>query len=244
MLYFKIFKKFPSLIYGLSERKHGSMKFLHRGKKDQKAFKNQQNFISSFGLKNKQLVRAGLIRSNQVKIVKQKNAGKLVKNNDALITEEKNIFLSLTVADCFPVFLFDPQKQTVALIHAGWRSIIKNIIPKTIKLMKEKMGSKSADILIGIGPGIRKCHFEVQKDVANNFFKKFGPRTLSQSRGKIFIDLPLAIKIQALKSGILTRNIEDSKKCSYCLKNKYYSYRRDKNLSVKTMIAIIGLKSV
>lgn len=243
MIYFKVFKRFPSLIYGLSEKKHGSMKFLQQNRKSLVAQKNRKNFIALFGFKNNQIVRAGLIHKNKIKIVRKNDNYKLVKNTDALITKEKNLLLSLTVADCFPVFLFDPKKEVVALIHAGWRSIIKNIIPKTIKLMKEKTGSKSADILMGIGPGIRKCHFEAQKDVADNFFKKLGPRILSQKRDKIFIDLPLTIKMQALKSGILAKNIEDSKKCTYCLRKNYFSYRRDKGLNVRLMMAIIGLKS-
>lgn len=59
----------------------------------------------------------------------------------------------------------------------------------------------------------------------------------------MFINLPLVVKLQALKNGILARNIEEMKKCTYCLKNKYFSYRRDKLKEIKTMMAIIGLKS-
>lgn len=119
MIKFKIFKKFPHLIYGLSKRKHGSMKFFS-DQKNRIIGQNRKKFFKIFRLKENQVIRTGLIHGNRVKIVSLKCRGKLIKNTDGLIAKEKNIFLSLTVADCFPVFIFNPQKEIIALVHAGW----------------------------------------------------------------------------------------------------------------------------
>lgn len=241
MLSFRIFKNFPSLIYGLSTKKHGSMKLFGQKEKDKKALENRQKFLSFFNLKIKDVVWAQLDHQGRVKIVTKNCRGQWVKNVDGLISQEKNLFLSLTVADCFPVFFFEPKKEVIALVHASWRAIIKGVITKTIRMIK-KAGSKPTDILIGIGPGIRVCHFEVKEEVVKKFLFQFSQKVLSKRKNRLFIDLPLAIKLEAIKNGILAKNIEEIKECTYCLRNKYFSRRREKLKELRTMLAVVGLR--
>ncbi len=109
MIHFWIFKKFPQIIYGLSTRKDGSMKLTGQKEKDEKALKNRQKFLSLFNLKIKDVVWAQSDHQGRVKIVTLKNRGQLIKNVDGLISKDKNLYLSLTVADCFPFFFFEPK---------------------------------------------------------------------------------------------------------------------------------------
>lgn len=242
MIRFRIFKKLPHLIYGLSTKRDGSMKLIGQKEKDKKALRNRQKFLSCFNLKIKDVVWAQLDHQGRAKIVTFKNQGQWIENVDGLVTKEKDLYLSLTVADCFPVFFFDFKKEVVGLAHASWRAIIKGIITKTIKLIK-KAGSKSADILLGIGPGIRSCHFEVKKEVAKKFLSKFPRNVLRKRKNRLFVDLAKSIKIEAIKNGLLPRNIEDIKECSYCLKNKYFSWRRDQPKELKAMMVLIGMRN-
>jgi len=244
MIQLRIFKKFPNLIYGLSTKRDGSMRLIKQKEKDKKAFKNRQKFLSLFNLKTKDMVWAFLDHQGRVKIATSKNRGQWIKNVDGLITKEKNLFLSLTAADCFPVFFFDQKKEITGLAHASWRAIIKGLITRMIKIMKNKFLSQAKDVLIGIGPGIRSCHFEVKEDVAKKFLSRFSKKVLIKRKNRLFIDLPMAIKLEAVKNGILAKNIEEIKECTYCLKNKYFSYRRDKPKQMKTMMALIGLRNV
>jgi YfiH family protein len=244
MIQFKIFKNFPHLVYGVSTKRDGSMRLIKQKEKNKRALKNRQKFLSLFNLKIKDTVWASLDHQGKVKIVTSKNRGQRIKNVDGLITKEKNLFLSLTVADCFPVFFFDQKKEIVGLAHASWRAIIKGLITRMIKIMKNKFLSQGKDILIGIGPGIRSCHFEVKEDVAKKFLSRFSKKVLIKRKNRLFIDLPMAIKLEAFKNGILRKNIEEIKECTYCLKNKYFSYRRDKPRPMKTMMAFIGLRNV
>ena len=74
---------------------------------------------------------------------------------EAMVTDSPNILLYLAVADCLPVILLDPQKGILALVHAGRESTLRKIPVKTIRMMQEKFKVDPADVLVGMGPGIR-----------------------------------------------------------------------------------------
>ena len=95
------------------------------------------------------------------------------------------------------------------------------------------------DILVGIGPGIRKCHFEISPGDKI----KYGayPDFVLERDNKIFIDLAGIIKTQLQDNGILKEHIEDSGVCTYCEEKEYFSYRRDKPKEVQPMVGYIGL---
>ena len=150
---FGIFKKYSNLIVAFSEKKDGPMKF---------SPENRERFLGKLGIKDKLTVKAGLVHGNNVKVVSSREAGKTIEKIDGLITADKNLFLTITVADCLPIFIFDPEKEIIGLIHGGWRSLAKNILAEAVKNL-------SKDILIGIGPGISQCHFEVKQDVVKKF---------------------------------------------------------------------------
>lgn len=137
------------------------------------------------------------------------------------------------------------------MAHASWRAIIRSIIRRVIEIMKNKFGSQEKDILVGVGPKICSCHFEVQEDVAT----KFSQKVLIKRKNRLFIDLPLAIKLEVIKNGIRPKNIEEIKECTYCLKNKYFFFRRaahlgeprfwqEKPKELKAMMALIGVKKL
>ncbi len=85
-----------------------------------------------------------------------------------------------------------------------------------------------------IGPGIGVCHFEVKKDVAKKF-----PLFVEKRDNKIFVNLKKCVKSKLENNGVL---VKDSGICTYCDTNRYFSYRRDKQL--KTMLAVILNKSI
>ncbi len=95
------------------------------------------------------------------------------------------------------------------------------------------------DILAGIGPGIRACHFEIKPDVLEEFNDY--PLHINFVGQKIFVDLPAIITSQLTAAGVLKQNIADSGHCTYCQKDKYFSFRRDHPKKVRAMVAYIGL---
>lgn len=71
---------------------------------------------------------------------------------DALITCG-NISLAVKTADCIPLVMADEEVGIVAAVHAGWRGLVADIIPKTVAKMIE-MGASTENIKVGIGPSL------------------------------------------------------------------------------------------
>ncbi len=199
--------------------------------------KNREKFFAKENIKN--YITAGLVHGTRLKRVDLSDNKKIIWKTDGLITNEKNLFLSLTGADCFPVYFFDKKAGAIGIAHAGWRGVVGGIILEMIYKFKEEFSSSPENLEVIIGPGIRICHFEIGEDVLDKFsdYEKF-----IQSRdGKIFVSLPRIIKEQLLEIGVQAKNIKDSEECTYCLEEKYFSYRREQKKIPDVMVAYIGL---
>lgn len=238
---FSIFDNYPNLVVSLSEKKDGSMKLSDNSVINETAVENRNRFLNKLEVDTNRLVAANLIHINTVRIVTKKDTGQKISDTDGLITRDKNLFLLITVADCLPIFLYDCQKEIIGLVHGGWRSLTQNILSSAIKKLTEEFDSRPEKILAGIGPGISQCHFEVKKGVLARF-QSFLSMAMIRKDKKIFLDLKKIAEIQLINLGLKKENIEISSDCTYCLNNKYFSYRRDRPEILETMIAVIGMK--
>ncbi len=201
---------------------------------------NRKKFFKKNKIKYSSIVFCDLVHESKIKVVSTKDCGKIIKKTDALITKDKEICLALTAADCLIIYLFDKKQKVIALIHAGWRGLLKNIIKKSIKEMNDNFDSQSKDILVYISPHIQKCHFTIKEDVSKEF--KNYPFAI-EKKDKIRVNLAKISQEQLKSEGVLKKNIQISSECTYCLNDKYFSYRRSKDKKLKTMIAYIGLKN-
>lgn len=166
---------------------------------------------------------------------------------DGICTNQKEILLSTINADCILFLFYDPEKNVIANVHSGWRGTLKRISVKTVQKMKEQYGSNPESIICCICPSIRKCHFEVEKDVKEMFEKEF--KTLYNINEiieekipnlKWNIDTVEINKIILQQAGLKPQNIIDSKICSVCNKDLIHSFRVEKEgYGVET--AVIGL---
>lgn len=224
----KIFQKFKNLIVKTSTKKDGNLK-------DQK---EREKFLKNLGLFPQNLILLKQIHSAKI-IFLQKNK-KFQKRGDGLITKEKNLALGIFCADCLPIFLFDPKKKIVGILHAGWRGTLKEISKKAIKIFK-KLKSDPKDILAYIGPSIcGRCYF-VEKERAKLFQKKFPKiwkKFLKEKKGKFFLDLRKTNKILLEREGVLSKNIQISPVCTFSNKN-YFSFRRGKGKLKGQMLSLI-----
>jgi hypothetical protein len=212
---------------GISQKKDGPMK---------SSLENRLSFFKQTNLDTKITVSAGLIHENKVIIIDDILENTIIPNCDALITNNDKCLLTITTADCLPIYFYDKNKNVVAIAHAGWRGVVSKIAEKVINQFMNHYHSDINDIEVSIGPHIKDCHFEIKDDAANQFKKS----DLIIRGDKIYIDLSQIIKNQLNDLGV--NNIEISEDCTYCLSDKYFSYRRDNPKELETMIAYIGLK--
>ena len=80
---------------------------------------------------------------------------------DGLLTDRPGLVLGIYVADCGPVYLFDPVRRAIGLVHAGKKGTALGIVPTAVSAMGERFGSRPADLVFQLGPCIRPPHYEV-----------------------------------------------------------------------------------
>lgn len=94
---------------------------------------NRVKFFKKNKIDTKKIVDAIPSHGNKIIIVGKKEGGQNFEKVDGLITKEKDLYLSLTCADCMPVAFFNPIDNSIALIHCGWRGLENGIIQKNSK---------------------------------------------------------------------------------------------------------------
>jgi len=233
---FKIFDNFQQVCYGMTEKKDGFMNIEDSddGEFDLIAEGNRNRFIKN-NIKGKVIVPCQ-VHGADVKVVSGNNEE--IITADGLVTAVPGIALSITVADCFPVYFYDPVKHVIGIAHCGWRGIVKNILKNVIDKFKESFLSNPKDIHLGIGPGIQSCHFIIKEDILDQF-NSYEDLIKDEGDGSYKVDLESIVIKQAGEESIV--HIESSGICTYCESDRYFSYRRDKSVK-KVMMAYIGLK--
>jgi len=151
-------------------------------------------------------------------------AGKTVfpPAGDAMVTNIPRRQLTIQVADCQAVLLFDPVRRVAANAHCGWRGSIQNIILKTITVMQKRYGTCTGDIMAGIGPSLGPCCAEFvnyKTEIPEKFWKY-------QTDAHYFDFWSLSLD-QLCEAGVKKENICQSGICTRCRSDLFYSYRKE-----------------
>ena len=215
---------------------------LHTKENPSDIIQNRQYFSKEFP--HAKFIVANQTHSANIHIIKEaKELGwntleDAIENCDALITNQKDIMLTILTADCVPILLFDSKQKVVSAVHAGWKGTDKEILFKTVQKMQETFNSNPKDILAGIAPSIGKCCYEVDWNVAQHFEKI--KHAYDKKEEKYMLDLPYINKLQLLRAGLKEENIEMSNVCTACEVEHYFSYRKEGGCSGRFM-SMIGL---
>lgn len=205
-----------------------------------KAIQNYKDLCSAIDSNYINLIKTNQDHTDNVKIADRKINKNLPDINleeynktDGIITGKKKFILSTTNADCILLLFFDPVTKTIANTHSGWRGTLQRISVKTVQKMVKEFGCNPKDIICCICPSIRKCHFEVDKDVAEMFKSEFLELKESefiekQKIEKWNIDTVYINKEILKKQGLKEENIIDSGLCSVCNCDSIHSFRTEK----------------
>ena len=231
----KFFEEIPEILAVMSEREDGSMKLFSGNNLN---LENRNKFFGKIGISENKVIVAEIVHGAKVEIVDSSSL-EFILEADGLITKDANVFLSITIADCIPVYLYESEQKIIGIVHCGWRGIVGGVIGNAVKKLLQLDGSPE-NLKIALGPGINKCHFEIKEDVLDKF--KDYPEFVIKQNDKIFIDLKGIIRKQVDETGVDQKNIEDNSECTIENDN-YFSFRRDKPKMTEAMVAIIGIKS-
>lgn len=150
-----------------------------------------------------------------------------VPGTDGLITADEGLLLAVTVADCPPVLLADPEARAIAAVHSGWRGTAESIVPKAVERMCRELNARPERILAAIGPAICGACYETGPAVADRISEACGSRNVvgRSSRGRETVDLRAAIATQLSTAGVRPTNVWIAPWCTRCDGNLFFSHR-------------------
>ena len=131
---------------------------------------------------------------------------------DGIITNVRAITLGIYVADCCAVYIVDPKRPAIGLVHSGRKGTELGVVTNAIRKMTERFGSDPANMIVQLSPCIRPPHYEVD----------FAAEIIRQCRA------------------LCVQHIHDSGTCTACDLQRYYSYRAEKGRTGR-MLAVLGL---
>jgi hypothetical protein len=154
----------------------------------------------------------------------------LVDGADGHGTDVDGILLTVTIADCIPVYLIVPDRRTIALLHAGWRGVAGGMLARGVEAICDRSGASSSDIVMHCGVGICGRCYEVGPEVMDGLgLQADGP-------GPWLADLRAVLADQAARLGI--RECTASPFCS-AHDPDFFSHRRSRGTDGR-MIAFLG----
>lgn len=143
---------------------------------------------------------------------------------DAIITGAKDLPLVVAVADCVPVALVG--KDGVGMVHSGWRGTLSGVSGKAAAIMGD------SNVQAYIGPCIRRCCYEVSREMAGDFSGKYGPEVVD---GR-YLSLPAAITRDLRESGV--EEVHDTGLCTACNTDLFYSHRKEKPTTGRSLAVV------
>jgi len=191
------------------------------------------NIFLNTGFKDDRVAKPDQVHSPITKIITSSgNKGKC----DGLITGDRELVLSIKVADCTPCYLLDPVKGNFGLIHSGWRGTVGKIIINGL-LNMISLGSRVKDILVLLGPSISQRNYEVTWEIA----KLFKPvNVIQKNKSHWLVSIRDEIKSDMISFGVLENHVFNTNLCTFETES-CHSYRRDGD-SAGRMIAYAGYK--
>lgn len=159
---------------------------------------------------------------------------------DGMVTDIPDVLLTVFGGDCPPVYIADPVRGAIGLVHAGWKGTLGRIPAVAVANMTVRFGCDPQDMYAAIGPGVcRDCYemgYEIYDAFAEQWSTADADRILSRypavdadgreiPGGKYHLDLREANLLTLLRSGIPEEHIAVSNVCTKCNADMFYSYR-------------------
>lgn len=180
---------------------------------EEKVLKSREDYLQKLGVDPKKCAVMSVWDEGVIEEITRDTPTGIGKDEsikaNALITREKGIALFLLTADCLPIVLFDPAVKVIALVHAGWKSTDAKLCVRVVEALEKQYGSKSVDVVVGIGPGIHKESYVFTKNT-RMYSSEWNPFLKYVSGGGVAVDIVGYNVKQLLDSGIPRGNIEVS----------------------------------
>ena len=233
-----IFKLFPAIRAGMTTRGRGSDPMRDNmsmavGDDPARVTARRTRFAGRLGFEAELLALQRQVHGDTVVEV---GDGYEAGESDGMISNVPGLLLAVSIADCGPVLMYEPEANAVAAVHSGWRGTAQGIAANAVEALRQRFGADPARLHAWIGPAAGACCYEVGPDVSDRFDPRYsrplgGDRSLFDNRG-VILD-------QLRGVGIPSAQIALDIRCTIC-SDRFHSYRRDGARSGR-MLAAVGI---
>jgi YfiH family protein len=179
---------------------------------------------------DKAVVTAKLVHSQTVAVVTAARDIKKGAELDGFVTTNAGVALTVTIADCMPIFLWDPATGAFGVVHSGWRGT--GIAAVALEKAADAWGTDSGDVRIILGPHIHSCCYTVDEDRAEYFSNTFGPGCVGlgeigdDGETRYHLSLAEANRLLLVQAGVAEDHIVHYTDCTGC-DDHFGSFRRE-----------------
>jgi hypothetical protein len=171
---------------------------------------------------------------------------------DITLSRTAGVGCGIRTADCVPVLLADRRSGAVAAVHSGWRGTAARIAGTGVRALRDLIGgNEGSELIAAIGPHIEPCCFEVGEDVARELAGAssagesavlWGEHSSSEGAqaAKPRVDLRRIVRAQLEEAGLDPASIDDVRGCTVCDRDRFHSFRRDRDRSGRLLSAIVA----
>jgi hypothetical protein len=229
---FESLSQFPEIWHGIFTRRFGCSTGPFEslnvgfGLGDKTSNVNENRRVISRAIGTNDLVYANQVHGDQILILNSEKfasdggSKQVLGTGDALVTDALGKFLTIQLADCQSILLYDATRRVVANIHSGWRSSIRNIAGRAVHALQKQFKCRPADIIAAIGPSLGPCCAEFvhyRKEIPEIFWQ--------YKTANDHFDFWAISCDQLADAGVLRENIEVSNICTLCNTAVFFSYR-------------------
>ena len=133
----------------------------NRGDELENVRENYRLLGEALGVDETRMTLTKQIHDTQVSVVTEDKVGMglhrpMEWQSDAIVTALADTPIIGFYADCVVTLLYDPATHTAGVCHSGWRGMAAGILPKTVDVMAEQLGTKRESLIAVLGPSIRQ----------------------------------------------------------------------------------------
>lgn len=182
---------------------------------------NRERVAAALELDHDELLIGRQVHGGQVNRAEEIELG--VTEGDGILLTKPGTAAMIVAADCLPLLLYDPELHVGAVVHAGWRGLAAGVVENAAGVLAGE-GAELSRTLVGMGPGIGRCCYEVGPEVIS----ALDPLSDEYSEGngdRSMLDLKAMTRRRLRASGLDDEQIEDMDVCTRCNSEKYFSAR-------------------
>ena len=215
---------FTTRLGGVSQPPYDSLNLgAHVGDDPDAVRENRARVAAQLNLDPARFIWMDQVHSATVRVVDAADLGVPIPATDAVVTTDPTVVLTVMVADCVPVLLYDADAGVIAAAHAGRTGARNGVVSNTVATMVE-LGAKPGNITAHLGPAASGRRYELPREMAEDVEEQLPGSLTRTDHGTWGSDVRAGLARQLTTLGV--GNIIMDPRCTIEDSN-LFSYRRD-----------------